>query len=36
MLDHVLAQKGPHTITSGELSRLEWKWLALKAFKGTS
>ncbi len=36
MLDHVRAQKGPHTITSGELSRLEWKWLALKAFKGTS
>jgi hypothetical protein len=36
VLDHLRAQKGVHVISSGELAGMEWKWLAAKAFHGTS
>ncbi|HEX4748786.1 MAG TPA: hypothetical protein VH302_04525 [Bryobacteraceae bacterium] len=36
VLDHLVQHHGIHTITPGERSRLEWKWLANKCFRGTS
>jgi hypothetical protein len=36
VLDHIVAQRGPHTITDGERARLEWAWLSQKLRGGTS
>jgi len=36
ILDHLRATNGAHTVTSGELSSMEWKWLFAKALHGTS
>ena len=36
ILDYLASVSGLRTITPQERSRLEWKWLAAKAFRGTS
>jgi hypothetical protein len=34
-LDYLRRVRGEHTITSRQLSRIEWKWLGQKIFLGT-
>ena len=36
LLDHLLAQRGPHQLTNAQRRRLECKWLLEKFFSGTS
>lgn len=36
LLDHIRQQRGEHTITPHERTRLERKWLAEKVFRGTT
>jgi hypothetical protein len=36
VLDHIVAQRGQHTLTDRERGRLEWTWLAQKLLRGTA
>jgi hypothetical protein len=36
ILDYLNVQKGTHVVSRAEIARLEWKWLAHKAFYGTT
>jgi len=36
LLDYLQQQRGPYTLTESDRSRLEWRWLGQKLFRGTS